>query len=615
MYNKPVGYMIKQIKYIFIVLLLAALLLILGRAASLMKAPSRVWVDGVELTSGICLEAGGGMVEYEPDKSLLTLTNADIRGGIFSEGSINIELRGESKVNGEVNGIQVLGDLYVFGDGSLSISGRSNGLYISNCLSVSGRAVLEVEGKKALRLFGRIHISPLYTLIEEDGRASFIPPYLVTLKLYDGQSEYLEFKVGDRTERPADPQRSGYWFDNWYADAELTQPYDFGINRYEDVTIYAAWIKIVYVAFDSWGGTEVAPVEIAYGDCVPVPEQPVREGYIFEGWYSDSKLEVLFDFSVPQTENLPLYAKWTKIAEAVYTGIDVARYQLKIDWETVKKSGVDFAVIRAGYRGYGAEGTLNTDDNFTVNIEGAIKAGLDVGVYFFSQATTVEEAEEEAYYLLEIIKAYPLSLPVFMDYEIASDWNGNLLGRLYDADLTGEENAEICLAFCEIIEREGYTAMVYAGKDMLSDTLADALKQAGYGVWLANWTVQTRYNGDYDFWQYSSTGKVEGISIGVDLNKRYVNSPTKVEGLTAKNDGDKAKLSWTKVPGVYGYIIYRYDTKAGGFLEYARITGASSTEFLDESPEAGSRYMVCAYILQSGIEYRSSLSDGAALER
>lgn len=613
MYNKTVGYMNKNLKVIFITFLLAAALLIISRAASIMQEPSRIWVDGIELTSGMVLEVGGGMAEYEPEKKLLTLTNASITGGIFAESSLNIELRGKSAISGEANGIQVLGDLYVFGDGSLHVRGRTNGLFVLHCLSVSGRASLNAEGKRAFRVYRGIHISPLYTINEDGGKASFIPPYLVTLELGEGQTAYLEFKVGDKTERPVDPERSGYWFDNWYADSELTQPYDFGINRYDDVTIYAGWIKIVYVAFDSWGGTEVPLVEIAHGDCVPVPEAPTREGYIFEGWYADSKLTQEYDFTIPQTENLVLYAKWTKIAEAVYKGIDVARYQLEIDWNAVKSSGVDFAIIRAGYRGYGAEGSLNTDDNFYINIEGAIKAGLDVGVYFFSQATTVDEAIEEALYLLEIIKDYPLTLPVFMDFELASNASGELLGRLYDARLSGEENAEICLAFCRVIERAGYTAMVYAGKDMLSDVLADRLKQEGYGVWLANWTVQTSYNGDYVFWQYSSTGVVEGIKVNTDLNIRYIDSPPKVENLRADAIGTKVRLRWDRVPGVYGYIIYRYDSASGGFMEYARTKGAAITEFLDSKAEAGSRYMVCAYILQNGIEYRGSLSDAAAV--
>jgi uncharacterized repeat protein (TIGR02543 family) len=202
-------------------------------------------------------------------------------------------------------------------------------------------------------------------------------------------------------------------------------------------------------------------VEIAHGDCVPVPEAPTREGYIFEGWYADSKLTQEYDFTIPQTENLVLYAKWTKIAEAVYKGIDVARYQLEIDWEAVKISGWTLRLYGRLQR-LRAEGSLNTDDNFYINIEGAIKAGLDVGVYFFSQATTVDEAIEEALIILEIIKDYPLTLPVFMDFELASNASGELLGRLYDAKLSGEENAEICLAFCRVIERAGYSAMVYA---------------------------------------------------------------------------------------------------------------------------------------------------------
>ncbi len=618
MYNKFVGYMKIKIKYILLIIASCALLLCVFAAGSLFAAPERVWIGDIELASKSELEAGGGTVKYDADKRLLTLTGAEIDGGIRSEGSLNIELRGDSSVAGGKYGVCVLGDLCVFGDGRLDASGKRAGVFATGCFSVSERASLFAEGGKGLKIWGKTHASPFYTVEIKPGKASFRPPYTATLELGYGEPEYLRFKLGDRVERPADPERSGYWFDGWYADPELTLPFDFELGRNEDVTLYAGWIKIVYVAFDSWGGTDVPEAEIAFGDSVPEPPPPEREGYIFEGWYSDSRLTERFDFSKSLTENTALYAKWKKICDAEYRGIDVARYQLDIDWEAVKASGIDFAVIRAGFRGYGAEGTLNADDNFEANISGALQAGLDVGVYFFSQATSVAEAEEEAAFLLGLIDGRELTLPVFMDYEMASDQDGRLLGRLYEAGLSGREHAEICLAFCRAIEKAGYTAMVYTGVDMLSDGLAEALESEGYGVWLANWGVQTRYNGAYSFWQYSSAGKVEGISVQVDMNMRYVTSPGRVTGLKAEALSSQAaeksaRLTWDRVPQAFGYIIYRYDQKAGGYVEYARTRGASATEFIDSQPAEDGRYAVCAVVRQSGTDYRGGLSDAVSL--
>ena len=109
-----------------------------------------------------------------------------------------------------------------------------------------------------------------------------------------------------------------------------------------------------------------------------------------------------------------------------------------MDWEAVKAGGVSFVFLRLGYRGY-TSGALNKDDNFEVNYEGAMAAGLDVGVYFFSQATSEAEAREEARYVLEMLDGRTLDLPVVMDFELATDSSGKFLGRLYEAGLSGED--------------------------------------------------------------------------------------------------------------------------------------------------------------------------------
>ncbi len=204
----------------------------------------------------------------------------------------------------------------------------------------------------------------------------------------------------------------------------------------------------------------------------------------------------------------------------IINGIDVSKYQYNIDWPAAAADGVEYAIIRAGYRGYGAAGGMGADSYFVKNMEGAILAGIDVGVYFFSQATTVEEAIEEAQYTLDKIAGYPVTMPVVLDFEYASV-NGKAGGRLYDAKLTKEEATAVCMAFCETIENAGYVPMVYANAVMLNNDLNASEISSKYKIWLAHYNSMTSYNGTYDFWQYTSKGKVDGITGNVDCNFWY----------------------------------------------------------------------------------------------
>ena len=207
---------------------------------------------------------------------------------------------------------------------------------------------------------------------------------------------------------------------------------------------------------------------------------------------------------------------------SIVNGIDVSQYQKEIDWAKVKAAGIDFAFIRVGYRGYGSAGTLNAstkDSYFDKNMQNAIAAGVKVGVYIFSQAITPEEAREEAQYILNNLGNYNVSMPLIMDYEYASDASDG--GRVKKAKLSKTQATNICLAFCETIAAAGYTPMVYANASMLEDQLNASAISANYRIWLANYTTSTSYSGIFDFWQYSSTGKVNGISGNVDMNFYY----------------------------------------------------------------------------------------------
>ena len=192
-------------------------------------------------------------------------------------------------------------------------------------------------------------------------------------------------------------------------------------------------------------------------------------------------------------------------------GIDVSKHNGNIDWQKVKNSGVSFVIIRCGYRG-SATGAMIEDPKFRSNIQGATAAGLKVGVYYFSQAVNGAEAVAEASAALSLISGYKISYPVFIDVEAAG-------GR---ADgISSAERTEVVKAFCETILDSGYTAGVYANKNWLGSKMNTG-SFGGYNIWLAQYAAAPTYNGRYELWQYSSTGKIDGISGNVDLNISYL---------------------------------------------------------------------------------------------
>ena len=196
--------------------------------------------------------------------------------------------------------------------------------------------------------------------------------------------------------------------------------------------------------------------------------------------------------------------------EKALVGIDVSRHQKSIEWEKVKNDGIDFAIIRVGYRGYEI-GRLILDDRFKYNIENAIGVGIDVGVYFFSQATTEEEAIEEAEFLIKHIKGYRIKGPVVFDLEELGSINSRI------DNLTTEERTNVALAFCKVIKKAGYDPMIYASRSHLLNQYY-LNKIAKYEIWVAEYNVSPLFEYDFRIWQYTDKGKVDGISTNVDLN-------------------------------------------------------------------------------------------------
>lgn len=211
------------------------------------------------------------------------------------------------------------------------------------------------------------------------------------------------------------------------------------------------------------------------------------------------------------------------VSSGIQQGIDVSYHNGTLDWSTIKAAGVDFAILRAAYRGYGTEGTLVRDAKFAEYMQGAMSQGIPVGAYIYSQAITTAEAVQEANYILNIVRGYSLDLPIVFDYEFAGVKTGRLDSAWSSGKLNKSKMTDIALAFCDTIKNAGYGAMVYANKTFLSKNLDhEVIENAGYDVWLAHYTTNTNYTGDYKIWQYTSSGKIPGIANKVfDCNFMY----------------------------------------------------------------------------------------------
>lgn len=196
-------------------------------------------------------------------------------------------------------------------------------------------------------------------------------------------------------------------------------------------------------------------------------------------------------------------------------GIDVSYVQQTVDWQQVKDAGIQFAMIRIGGRGYGEEGRLYYDDYWRSNYEGAKAAGISVGAYFFSQAITVEEAVEEAEYLLAQIDGLPMDMPIVYDWEYIDPMSVDGIPRT--VAMSARMLTDCTKAFCDTIEQAGYESMIYFNADqshkkMYLEELTD------YPFWLASYTTQLDYPYKIDMWQYTDSGSVPGIEGDVDIN-------------------------------------------------------------------------------------------------
>lgn len=260
------------------------------------------------------------------------------------------------------------------------------------------------------------------------------------------------------------------------------------------------------------------------------------------GWYTYEGKTYLYQNSKPvtgyQTANGVTYYFNSSGVLSSKAGIDVSKFQGDIDWNKVKNDGVEFAIIRIGYRGYGSAGTIAKDPKFLQNIINATNVGIDCGLYFFTQATTKAEAEEEAAKVVEWINEAKrntawtaagkkkLTYPIYFDTEMSTS-SPSGTGR---ADkLTKAQRTETALAFCNKIKSLGYYPGIYASTSWLNNQLNMSTLSA-FDVWVAHYiTGGPTYKGDYRMWQYTSKGTVSGIYGDVDRNVGLFDYPDYIQ--------------------------------------------------------------------------------------
>lgn len=264
-----------------------------------------------------------------------------------------------------------------------------------------------------------------------------------------------------------------------------------------------------------WGEPEPTPTP----EPTATPDPHEGEVQVLDGsggykWVKDAPNRDIFPYVATGfnvTDQIPSY---DGEGLTMLRGIDVSDHQLLINWQQVADAGIEFAVIRCGYRSY-TEGNLNVDAHFYENIQGALDAGLEVGVYFFSQATSVWEAAEEAVYVIRLIQDYDVTLPVFFDWEVIG------VDEARTDNVTGEQLTDFCLEFCKLIRDAGYQPGMYSYLKMAYEQYElDRLDDIVF--WMGDPGTKPIFYFDHDFWQYSYTGTVPGIEVDVDLDAMYI---------------------------------------------------------------------------------------------
>ena len=195
-------------------------------------------------------------------------------------------------------------------------------------------------------------------------------------------------------------------------------------------------------------------------------------------------------------------------------GVDVSTFQGKVDWKKVKNAGMEFAIIRLGFRGY-ESGKIVLDSQFEKNIEGSLNAGLDTGVYFFTEALTEEEAIEEAEFVIENLQDYEINMPVVIDVEESANTE-----KTRTRDLTADQRTKNVIAFCERIKKEGYDVMIYGNlKSFMIMMNFEELEE--YDKWFAYYRYPFHFPYKIKMWQYTAYERIDGITGKADVNLMF----------------------------------------------------------------------------------------------
>ena len=307
---------------------------------------------------------------------------------------------------------------------------------------------------------------------------------------------------------------------SWTTVVKLGRKYYLGELK-GDFLLGQGSVVVGNVKFGAYANPNVEDPDMM-GIILPLESIPERyvtiNGYNSERYYipiNDKVAECSYDWDRLDTSDPN---NWTYLDEngskLSIRGIDVSKYQGTIDWKKVAAAGVEFAIIRLGYRGMN-EGTLELDPVFEKNMEEAAAAGIKTGVYFFSQAITKEEAEEEADFVIRAVKKYNITYPVIFDTERVATYNARANGLSY------EDRTDMCITFCDRIAAAGYTPMIYANtKYMIMGINLERLEK--YDKWFAVYSDKITFPYDFQMLQYSESGSIPGIKGNVDLDISFV---------------------------------------------------------------------------------------------
>ena len=305
----------------------------------------------------------------------------------------------------------------------------------------------------------------------------------------------------------------------------------------------------------------------------------------------------------------------------LFNGIDVSWWQARgkkttlIDWSAAHDAGIDFAFVRVASRDT-SDGSIYTDTSADSHIQTALANDVNVGLYIFSQAVTEDEAVEEAEYVLDLVDQYnwDVTMPIVMDREA-----GRTSKKLKAGTLSKAKETAVCQAFADTITEAGYEACVYASYSWIRNYInTDELSDCG--LWIARYNNTTTSNSksgtpyadvafDYDFWQYSSSGKVDGYAKNLDVDFWYKDMSDETTGLKMKsNTAGSVTLSWDATDDAQKYRVYRYDNASGSYKYVKSFTGTSYT---DKNLAAGQvyQYKVRGQWTIGGTNYYSGYSN------